>query len=1129
MKLVSILMCVAFMQVSAHSYSQEKISLDYDNIHISRLLHVIGKKSEYTFLYKTAILPDEKVAIRVKDASLTTVLDKVLAGTTLSYKLMPNRLIVILPQGTTVADAHVKGRVRDESGQPLIGVNVHIKGTTRGTQTDSKGYFELNVPDNAVLEFSYVGYERKELAVSGTRDYDVVLQPNASGLNEIVVVGYGKQRKINLSGAVDVVSGKELDSRPLTNVSSGLQGLIPNLNITQNNGSPNAAPTFNIRGFTSINGGEPFILVDNVPVTIQELTLVNPADVESVTVLKDAAAAAIYGARASFGVVLITTKTGRSDKLAVSVNANYASRSIGRIPKIITDPLVTMQMKHEAATPLYNLYPDAVRAYAKRRSEDPSLPAVIVDPTNPNKYAYYGTTNWLKELYNDAAPAYSANFNVSKADKKLSFYFSGEYYKQQGMIKYGTDDFSRYGLRAKATYQVTDRIKIGTNSVFTNNVYDRPYFLSGDFFHNVNRTPSLSVPYNPDGSFTQDGAALIGVIRDGGRTNSNLNDYLTTLNADISLVKDVWDLKGDVTFRRTSSTLKSFGLPVPYTTGPGQAISYAGYNPSFSSNNNRIMRYNVYNVYTDFHKTFREKHYLQVLAGFNQEYRYEDTMAIDRKNLISNTLPTPQLATGNISQTEKATEWAVRGLFYRVNYIYNDKYIAEFNGRYDGTSRFPAKDRWGFFPSASVGWVASKESFFKPVSRALGMDLFKLRASYGSLGNQASSFAYGYIPQLPSRQINVILDGGLPVSVENPMPVSNSLTWENIRSINGGVDVSFFKDRLNISYDRYVRYTDKMLAPVKALPAVFGAPAPRQNAADLKTKGWELSVSWNDHVKVAGDELRYGVRLALADFRTFITRYDNPAKLLKDVNEGKAFYPGQEIGEIWGLETEGFFQSQDEITKHADQTAVGSDDQGYKFYVGDLKFKDLNGDGKVDYGKNTVDNPGDRRVIGNSQARLPYSVDLNLDWKGFDLRMFFQGIGKRDWYPNPGNHYFWGIYAQPWTNVQVQNMDHWTPENRDAYYPRVKSYIAEDASELGAPQTRYLQNAAYLRLKNITLGYRLPSSLLKRMHVSNLRVYFSAENVFTVSKLKANIDPEGLSGSVYPFQRTYSGGINLSF
>ncbi|SKD06251.1 TonB-linked outer membrane protein, SusC/RagA family [Chitinophaga ginsengisegetis] len=1130
MKLTSVLLCAGFLQLSAHGFSQERISVNYNNINIGKLLTVIGQKSDYTFLYKNASIPDRKISISMKDAPVAEILDKALAGTSLGYKIMKDNLVVILEAGETVQNVHIRGRVTDEAGNPLIGVTVLVKGTTQGAKTDNDGRFTLEVPENATVEFTYVGYEAQQMKARDGASLNIAMKANSSGLNEVVVVGYGKQKRANLSGAVDAISGKELESRPIANIGNGLQGLLPNLNITNNNGRVSSAPKFNLRGMTSINGGDPFILVDNIPFTNEEVSRLNPADVESVTTLKDAASAAIYGARAAFGVVLITTKSGKDGRLLMNANANYAVRTLGLVPKIITDPLTTMQYKHDAATPLYDLYPAADRAYAEKLANDPSLPRVIVSPTDKTKYAYYGSTDWLHEVYQKTAPAYNANFNISRGDEKLNYYFSGDYYKQDGMLRYNPDQYTRYNMRAKATYTINDRVKIGSNTMYTNTTYSQPAnTVDYLFFHNANRTPSLSVPRNPDGTWTSDGAALLGNLQSGGRSADTWSEFMTTLNAEINLVKDVWTLKGDATYRRGNNVGKSYTLPVPYSNGPDQPTQYTNGNQSSANNSTSELKYNVYNVYTDFHKTFNKKHAVGALAGFNQEYHYTNIFNVNRQGLISTQYPTPQLATGNITEKQTIEDWAVRGIFYRLNYTYDDKYIVEVNGRNDGSSRFRADNRWGFFPSASAAWVISKEKFFSDIK---GIDLLKLRGSYGSLGDQQWK-AYGYMPLMSAGNINSVLNGQLPIGVYAPTPVTATYTWQSVKTVNGGIDFSMLKERLFFSYDRYTRYTNGMFAKSQELPNVYGAPAPRTNSADLKTRGWEMTLYWRDQFKIGNNDFGYGVKLLVADSRSFITRFTNPTGTLANYDAGslenRNYYQGQEIGDIWGLVTEGFFQNEDELKSHAKQSKVGSDDQQYQFYVGDLKFKDLNGDGSVDYGDNTISNPGDRKIIGNNMPRFPYSIDLTASYKGFDFRALIQGIGKRDWYPNAGNHYFWGVYSQPWTNVQVHNLDRWTPETPNGYFPRLKSYIAEDATELGAPQTRYLQNAAYTRLKNVSIGYTIPKSITEKYKILRFRVYFSAENIFTISHLKANIDPEGLDGSVYPYQKTYSFGLNLNF
>lgn len=1026
-------------------------------------------------------------------------------------------------------DTHVKGTVIDSrTGEPIIGANIVVKGTTNGTITGVDGDYSLKAPVGSVLEISFIGYKTVTVkAVAGLQK--IRLQEDSSLLDEVVVVGYGTQKKVNLSGAVDAISSEALEDRPIINAGQGLQGVIPNLNITISNGAANSTPSFNIRGETSLNGGDPLILVDNIPTTSGELSRLNTNDIESVSVLKDAASAAIYGARAAFGVILVTTKRAKSEKIAINVNAFYSTRKVTRVPEHVTDPYTVMKIKHDAATPLYNLYPEKQLEIGKYFSEHPNEDRVVINPDDPESWLYYGSTDWMDEVYESSAPSYTVNFNISQKAKKTSYYLSGEYARQDGMLRYGNDIYDRYNIRGKVDFQITNWLNLSNNTSFVQRTYDQPSFgrtdwgLS-DFFHEVNRTNSLDVPRNPDGSWTQSGGAILGALQEGGRKINDSREFSTTFGLTLDIIKDMWQIKADATWRRDSELNRNSYHNYHYKTGPNKPEQASG-RPTRASRSTSFYNYNVYNVYTDFHYTFADKHYVQALLGFNQETRKTNSFSMYRDDLISSSFPTPELAVGEKGIGEDISEWAVRGMFFRVNYIYDDKYILEMNGRYDGTSRFPKKDRFGFFPSGSVAWVLSKEKFMENINQSIGLDMLKFRASYGALGNQNVG-TYAYLPTMSSGQIGQILDGSQPVAVYAPGVVSNTLTWEKVRTINGGIDLALLNNRLSASFDYYVRYTEGMLTKSKTLPSVFGASEPKTNAADLKTKGWELSLRWRDQFMLADSPFNYSIKVALADSRAFITKYDNPNKRLGD------YYEGQEIGEMLGLTTEGFFQTEEEIKNHADQSAVGEDDQSYKFYVGDLKFADLNNDGKINKGDWTLANPGDFRKIGNSSSRYPYSFDLSADWKGFDIRGFFQGIGKRDWYAGGGNHYFWGIYAQPWTNVQTHNLDHWTPENPNAYYPRVKAYIAESTgSELACVQTRYMQDASYLRMKNLTIGYTLPQDLTRKLNIERVRFYFSGENLFEITHLKANLDPEALDSSskVYPLQRSYSFGVNLTF
>lgn len=944
----------------------------------------------------------------------------------------------------------VSGVITDAYGA-VIGANVVVKGTTTGTVTDVDGKFTLaNVPADAVLQISYIGYVAQEVGVGGQTVFHITLKEDSQSLDEVVVVGYGVQKKVNLSGAVQAIGDEDIVNRPITNINVGLQGLVPNLNISRGSGRANEAPSLNIRGMGSINGDDAFILVDNVPVSAAELARINPSDIENVSVLKDASAAAIYGARAAFGVVLITTKRAKSDKLQINASGNFGFRTRGEHPEYVTDPVTVMEMKNEAARPLYSsLFSQQQIEYATQMKNDPSLPVIATDPTNSNLWAYYGSTDWQSEAFGNTAATYTADFNISKKDEKLSYYVSGGYYQENGLIQYGDEKLKRFNFRSNAELKLTDWWTAGANIAYTNSRYNSPTVMDTgtNIFHQINRTPSLSVPKNPDGTWTSDGAGTLGALAEGGESTNLVNEVQVSISSKFNLIKDIWTLNADANFRFTNNNTDRYWMPVPYKTGPNEPVQYS--TGSFGSNDyasftSRDTRYSVYNIYSNFVKTFNEKHFLNVMAGFNSEltdYRYNYSA---RELLITGNLPEINLATGTQTASNSRYQLALQGFFGRVNYIYDNRYIFEFNGRYDGSSRFPHNSQWGFFPSGSIAWSIVNEDFFKNIAEKLHMSNFKLRGSYGALGNQVvtrddSEVYYPYIASMSSGKISQILDGEQPIAVYQPALVSAAFTWENVSTGNFGVDLGFLNNRLTASFDIYKRITTNMVTASKELPSVVGASAPLANAADMKTRGWEVSMEWRDQFNLGGSPFRYGVKFNIADSRSFITKFDNYVDLYDD-NGNKIgetsridnYYVGMEVGEIWGFVNDGRFASQAELDA-LDQTEVGEDDQSYRFYIGDTRYKDLNGDGKITWGDKTLANPGDRKKIGNSRIRLPYSFNIDAAWKGFDLSAFFQGVGKRDWYPGAGNFYFWGIYAQPWTNVTVKNMDHWTEDNPDAY------------------------------------------------------------------------------------------------
>ncbi|MDR1102763.1 MAG: TonB-dependent receptor, partial [Tannerella sp.] len=969
----------------------------------------------------------------------------------------------------------------------------------------------------ATLVISYIGYLTQEIVVGNRTTVSITLAENTRALDEVIVVGYGTQRKANLSGAVSAISSKALENRSVTNVNLALQGLAPGMNINVGSGRASEAPGINIRGTTSINGGEAFILVDNVPVTAAELARINPADIESTSILQDAASAAIYGARAAYGVVLITTKTAKSDKLQVDFDANYSVRERQQLAEMVTDPYEFMSLVNGAVFPSTR-YSDAQVAYAKRRSEDPSLPEIIQHPNNPNEWDYYAASDWIDMLYRQTSPTYNANLRVSQRTDKLTCDLSGSYYQQDGILNVANDVFKRYNFRGKGTYRFTNWWEVGSNISFVTSDYDYPTTLDHGWYGKLLSCRSLYPIYNPDGTYTSMGADIYGLIPEGGRTNTQVNETQVSFNTTIDILKDVWNIKGDANFRRTNTSTDKNAFVNYYHNGPDLGLSTRQTDGrTYNRLDTKINNYTVMNVYTDFHKTFADKHFVLALAGFNQEYLYINDYWTRRNDLITTSLPTLQLATGDISNSQEVNELALRGFFFRANYIYDNRYILEFNGRRDGTSRYPKKSRWGFFPSGSAAWVISQEKFFGGVNKALRISNLKLRGSYGELGNQVNNSYYPYYATMNAGNIGRRLDGTYPMGIGQPGVVAGDLTWERVRSVNGGIDLGLFDNRFDLTANIYTRYTEGMLTQSRMLPSFYGAGAPTTNAADLKTKGWDVTVGYRDRVSVGGSPLSYGARFMLWDSRAWITKYDNPTGNLAD------WYEDYEVGNIWGYHTAGFFSSTEEVEAWADQ--IGMAFISSPAEAGDLKFYDLNDDGKINTGSNTLDDPGDRSIIGNNTPRFRYSFEGNAEWKGFDLRIFLHGVGKRN-VAIAGHRNFWGTYDSSWVNPTTAMYDRWTPENPDGYLPKLRA----DNDRLKLAQTRYLQDASWMRLKNLTIGYTLPDALMKQWKINRLRIYVSGENLWTLNNLHVKwVDPEVISDEYYPMQRVWSMGVNLNF
>ncbi|MEZ4898950.1 MAG: TonB-dependent receptor [Saprospiraceae bacterium] len=1055
---------------------------------------------------------------------------------------------LVLPLALRAQTIQVSGVVLDdETATPLPGVSITIKSTTTGVISEPDGTFSIMAPHDAILVFSYIGMLTQEIEVNNQSRLEVRMVTDAVNLSEVVVVGYGTQKKANLSGAVDQINTEQLENRPISNLSQGLQGLVPNFNVDFTGGEPGAAAQFNIRGFTSINGGSPLFVVDGVPYDANELNFLNPSDIASISVLKDASSAAIYGARGAFGVVLISTKTGKEDKISYSNYISMARPTV--LPQPVTDPYIFLRIAELSTnnTPWdYNNYTDEEYLWARQRSDDPSIESVRLDPLNPNQYIYMGSQDWNDYFFRRNSFSQSHNLSFSGSKEKFNYFVSGNISGEGGLNKLTTDNWSRYALRSRLGFNPLPWLSLENNT----NVYQTDRDAPTYPLANVYDLRPVDVATNPDGTWanTEAGRAAAQMV-DGGRYLGSTYGFQTMNRANVTLFKGLLTLTGDATFKRIFGQIHQDGRPYAIGYGPTDVRLEGGEGYALEERTSDV--YNAYNFYATVSKTLN-KHQFQGIIGYNQESYIEDESFARRDKLIVGSLPYIGVASGEQTVGVEYVDWAVQGIFGRLNYIFDNKYIFEFNGRYDGTSRFPSNNRWGFFPSVSAAWIVSEEDFFTPVASILST--LKLRGSYGSLGNQSVN-EYGYILNLPSGTTSYLINGDYQRYIGTPgLNVDpNNYSWEVVQTANAGIEVGFLKDRIFATMDYYVRNTKGMLAPGGELPGVLGTAVPQGNVADLQTKGWELSIQLRNKWMVNNKPLDYQVSLTLADSKSQITKYPNDELLFSG-----AYYPGQQIGEIWGLQSDGFYKSAAEIDQ-LDETNIipwGA----LAIVPGWPRYIDQDGSGTIDKGI-SVNDPKDYVIIGNSQPRYRFGVDLNASWQGFDARLYFQGVGKRDYYPI---HYlFWGLYQQPYANVYPQLLDFYRPSddsesdrsqhsqayldagldqaNTDAEYPILQAWLADYRVDngLAIPQTKYLLNAAYVRLKNVTVGYTLPATLTNRFGISRFRIFLSGENIWEASQIARTVDPEAISttgtnggswaGYAYPFQRRYSVGINLDF
>lgn len=1076
-------------------------------------------------------------------------------------------LLLVGAPAALAADRMLTGNVRDAQDEPLIGVSVQVVENKAAVSTDIDGNFTIKVPAGAVtLKISYVGYKAKTVKVGADQTkVDIILEEDAMMLEETVVVGYGVQKKVNLTGSVTSVDGAKLEDRLSHSVSNMLQGSVPGLNITTNSGVPGQqSGELNIRGVTSIAAkSAPLVLIDG---TIGDMDDVNPNDIASISVIKDASAAAVYGARGAFGVILVTTKSGKSDNGKAKVrfsgrwgwnepttSTEYETRgywSVYTVNQFVTANGTAKEVNYTDYDMMQLL------ARVNDKTENPDRPWTMeIERNGKRQWIYYGNYDRYHMVFNDQRPTQQYNLSINGGTDAAKYYLSGGYNHEKGMLKVNPDIYKKYNLRAKIDFNINKWITMQNNTAFMGSTYN---FVGPDA--NVENALAYGARHalacfpekNPDGSWlylnSYNSRGIMNgrhiMLAEGNHRNVRRRTEFTNMTRmDIKPIKQL-TVTADFTYRFSQSRNTFRGNNITYRVTPdGPLESYktgAGQNELTEQVYTR--NYYTVNAFATYNDTFAGDHNLTVVGGYNYEsYDYKNISAY-AQNLTSEDLDDLELkgGEGEIRVGGGQAGYAIQGIFGRINYDYKGKYLVELSGRIDGTSRFAKGHRWSAYPSGSVGWRMSEESFFQPLRSTV--DNLKIRFSYGRLGNQNIKEYYTYLRQVTSHNFaGYTFDGntmGTYTSIQDP--IASDRTWEKAEHYDLGIDASFFGTRLNITADGYIRRTVDMLAEGVALPSVYGASAPLMNVANLNTKGYEVSVNWMDNIQLGNQMLTYSVGFNLSDYRSKITKYDNP-----DRSFAKDYYEGMEYGEIWGFKTGGLFKTTEEAQKYASEvnlTYVAKRING-GWQAGDIKYLDVDGSGDISLGKNTVDDSGDRVKLGNKLPRLQYGFNASIRYFGFDVSAFFQGTGNHYWYPHGHSMPFWGSYSYPYLSFMPADFREkiWSEDNPNAYFPRPMAY-ASTSGTLQFVNDRYLQNLRYLRFKNLTVGYTLPKKWTKVAYMEKVRVYFSGENLCYWSPLKKNtkyIDPEAafdrtggdgvMSNMFYPWSRTFMFGIDVTF
>lgn len=1115
MRMTSLLLTVILLQATARSISQN-VTFAAKNVRLEKIFSVIRKQTGYVFFYHSQDLADAKrVNVNLKETPLMTALEESLKDQPLSFSIQGNTIVISTKQPAITAitpttffpalpppPITVHGRIVNQKGEPFAGITISVKGGQHMTATDDNGEFTLtNVDANSLLIFTGVSLETYETRLHGRTQLDLTLEARINKLNEVVVVGYGTQKKVNLSGSVSSVNyDEELQNRPITDVSNALAGLASGISVSQTTGQPgHTGAVLRIRGVGTLNGSDPLIIIDGI---VGSLNNLNPDDVASISILKDAASSAIYGSRAANGVILVTTKRGKNGRTVVNYNGYAGSNHATHLFKTVTDYPTYMELTNQ------------INKADNPGNADLFKPATIDGWKNATDRTLYPNTNWLPIIFGQGSIT-NHNLSVSGGNERTDFYLSMGFLSDNGIMK--TTNAKKYNLRLNLDHKINDKIKIGGNIAAYWNDVKEPFDVTTLLYYSANSTPGTTPV------MVNNGTTRYGGRNTADESNNVVNplQYMNTwfypqngqysfgkLYGEWDLLKGLkWQVNGSAEIYNKESKQYKLSGPIQnlWNFQTNQiTVNNASVPSVLNERNDNSLSLTFFST-LNYTKTFAQRHHLSVLAGTSRESYKSNYFTGSIQGFPSNNtwelnagLSTP-LVTGTSSKS------ALSSYFGRVNYDYKGKYIVEANLRYDGSSRFAEEHHWGLFPSFSAAWRLSEESFFKSADLSF-VDDIKFRGSWGRLGNQNISL-YQYLNLYSAGQNYIFgntLNAGLaPTALSNP-----NITWETTTTSDAGADITLFKQRLDFTFDWYNRKTSNILVQLPLSTLYGGLTAPYQNVGVVRNQGWETSLGYKDK---AG-KIDYSISGNLSYNANKVLYFQGNPDVIQSIGNNSIVKQGLPINALFGYQSEGTFKNQGEIDKWAKQKLSGTNKPG------DLKYLDVNKDGVID-GK-------DRVFMGSVIPKYTYGFSAAIGYKGLVLSALFQGVSGVSRYLQ---NLWYTSGVRPGREINAVFLNAWSAQNPNSNIPRLTTDNNGDNTQ---PSSFWVQNGSFLRVKNLQLSYNLPSGWVQKIHSTHLQLYANAQNPFTWTKYNG-LDPETGNYTDYqmenPNVRILTVGINATF